>query len=241
MTGDRRLLRLRALVDRIERLPASPRREWMLQEARARLVDVETGDEPRPMRALQEASGASEPPQPGSRVSNGHAVKRPGSTPAPVAAPRGRPRPEAPSREQPLPVSAPPASPGRTPARPSSAPRSCCGSRMRRTSRSPGRAMARPGTHRGGEGCAAERVRAAGRRRADGCSGLRPIAPAALDQRMVEHRVGRRPRGRRRRPCSKRPDGRRARCRSGSGSARRRPRAACRRPRTCGVLRRCRG
>jgi len=78
----------------------------MLQEARARLADVETGDEPRPMRALQEAS---EPPQPGSRVSGGHAVKRSGSTPAAVAAPRGRPRPEAPIREQPQPVSAPPA------------------------------------------------------------------------------------------------------------------------------------
>jgi len=77
----------------------------MLQEARGRLVDVETGDEPRPMRPLQEASGASEPPQPGSRVSHGRAVKRSSSAPAGVAAPRGRPPLEAPIPEQPLPVS----------------------------------------------------------------------------------------------------------------------------------------
>jgi len=79
----------------------------MLQEARARLVDVETGVEPRPMRTLQDASVASDPPQPGSRVSHGRAPKRPSSTPAPVAASRGRPQLEAPVRGQPLPVSAP--------------------------------------------------------------------------------------------------------------------------------------
>src|SRR6188472_3743815 len=79
----------------------------MLQEARARLVDVETGVEPRPMRTPQEASEASEAPQPGSRVSRGRAVKRPSSAPSRVAASRGRPKLEAPIREQPLPVSTP--------------------------------------------------------------------------------------------------------------------------------------
>ena len=44
----------------------------------------------------------------GSRVSDGRAVKRSSSTPAPVAAPRGRPQAEAPIREEPQPVSAPP-------------------------------------------------------------------------------------------------------------------------------------
>ena len=52
-SGDR-LTQLRALVDRLERLPASTRRDWMLQEARSRMVDVETGDKPRPMRTLHE-------------------------------------------------------------------------------------------------------------------------------------------------------------------------------------------
>jgi hypothetical protein len=53
----------------------------MLQEARARMVDVETGVEPRPMRTIEE-----EPPgPPASRVSVGRAVKRPSAKPAPVA------------------------------------------------------------------------------------------------------------------------------------------------------------
>ena len=79
----------------------------MLQEARVRLVDVETGDEPRPMRTLQDASAASEPPQPASRVPYRRAVKRSRPTPAPVAVSRDRPRLEAPTPEQPPPVSAP--------------------------------------------------------------------------------------------------------------------------------------
>ena len=54
MAPDRRLERLRDLLARLERLPASAQREWMLQEVRARLVDVETGAEPHPMRALHE-------------------------------------------------------------------------------------------------------------------------------------------------------------------------------------------
>jgi hypothetical protein len=47
-----RLTRLRALAERVERLPAAPRRQWMLSEARARVVDVETGEAPRGMRPL---------------------------------------------------------------------------------------------------------------------------------------------------------------------------------------------
>src|SRR3954469_2484164 len=42
-----RLKRLRTLVAKLERLPASTQREWMLTEARARMVDVETGEVPR--------------------------------------------------------------------------------------------------------------------------------------------------------------------------------------------------
>jgi len=107
MAPDRRLTRLRALVDRIERLPASPRREWMLQEARARVVDIETGAEPRPMRTLDEEPPAPPPDPPAAGASNGRAVKRRKPKPAPVAAPRARPQPEAPARQVPLPVSEP--------------------------------------------------------------------------------------------------------------------------------------
>jgi hypothetical protein len=105
MALDRRLTRLRALVDRIERLPASPRREWMLQEARARVVDIETGVEPRPMRMLDEEPPAPPPEPPASGGSNGRAAKRRRPKPAPVAAPRARPHPEVPARQVPPPVS----------------------------------------------------------------------------------------------------------------------------------------
>ena len=80
MASERRLTQLRVLVDRLERLPASPRRDWMLQEARSRMVDVETGDEPRPMRTLHD-----EPPElPRSGDGNGRAVRRPRPRPAPA-------------------------------------------------------------------------------------------------------------------------------------------------------------
>ena len=52
MADESRLAQLRALVARLERLPASPRREWMLEEARARMVDVETGFPSETMRPL---------------------------------------------------------------------------------------------------------------------------------------------------------------------------------------------
>ena len=81
-SGDR-LTQLRTLVDRLERLPASRRRDWMLQEARSRLVDVETGDEPRPMRTLDDEPSE----RPGTRVGNGRAVKRPSSKPSPAGVP----------------------------------------------------------------------------------------------------------------------------------------------------------
>jgi hypothetical protein len=51
----------------------------MLQEARARMVDVETGEEPRPMRTLDEEPPARPPDPPGSRVGNRRAAKRPSS------------------------------------------------------------------------------------------------------------------------------------------------------------------
>ena len=47
-----RLHQLRRLLDRLERMPASADRDWMLAEVRGRAVDVETGIAPAPIRAL---------------------------------------------------------------------------------------------------------------------------------------------------------------------------------------------
>jgi hypothetical protein len=47
-----RLDRLRGLLDRVGRMPASADRDWTLAQVRARVVDVETGTPPSPMRAL---------------------------------------------------------------------------------------------------------------------------------------------------------------------------------------------
>ena len=104
MDGDRRLTQLRALIARLERLPESPRREWMLQEARARMVDVETGYEPRPMRSL-----AEEPAPP----DQARTVKRPSPQAAPAVTPH-RPLPPEPS-PAPAPPRSPSPEPGTTP------------------------------------------------------------------------------------------------------------------------------
>ena len=79
----------------------------MLQEARARIVDVETGAEERPLRALADEPPPREPPP--SRASDDRAAKRPSREPAPVVPPRARPQPGAPSR------AAPPSTPVREP------------------------------------------------------------------------------------------------------------------------------
>jgi hypothetical protein len=47
-----RLDLLRELLDRLERMPASASRDRTLADVRARVVDVETGTPPTPMRAL---------------------------------------------------------------------------------------------------------------------------------------------------------------------------------------------
>jgi hypothetical protein len=52
MNDHGRLDHLRRLLDRLERMPASAHRDWMLAEVRRRRVDVETGTAPAPMRAL---------------------------------------------------------------------------------------------------------------------------------------------------------------------------------------------
>jgi hypothetical protein len=50
MSDGTRLQRLHLVRARLERLPASAHRDWMLSEVRARAVDVETGAQPRSMR-----------------------------------------------------------------------------------------------------------------------------------------------------------------------------------------------
>jgi len=50
--GDDRLKRLKDLVERLERLPASPERDRVLGEVRARAVDVDTGEETSPMKVV---------------------------------------------------------------------------------------------------------------------------------------------------------------------------------------------
>lgn len=99
MASDRRLDRLRVLVGRLERLPESVRREWMLAEVRARMVDVETGSTPQAIRPLDPDSGGPPLAPQGSRVRNGGAVKRPSSKPGPATVPRRRAQPQTPISE----------------------------------------------------------------------------------------------------------------------------------------------
>jgi hypothetical protein len=77
---DRRLARLRALVLRLERMPASTDRDWMLTEARARMADVETGDVPRALR----------PRDPDEEARLAHSMEGP----PPMRRPRPRPVPK---------------------------------------------------------------------------------------------------------------------------------------------------
>jgi hypothetical protein len=54
MATGRRIKRLKDMVDRIERLPASEDRDRLLSEVRSRAVDVDTGVTPRAMLPLRE-------------------------------------------------------------------------------------------------------------------------------------------------------------------------------------------
>jgi hypothetical protein len=83
---DTRLDRLRALAGRLERLPASAERDWVIKEVRARAADVETGDASRAMRAF-DAGAAAEVAKP--RADGRRRERRP--TPALTA-----PKPAAP-------------------------------------------------------------------------------------------------------------------------------------------------
>jgi hypothetical protein len=93
MNDRQRLDQLRALLARLERLPTSTEQEWMLSEARARAVDVETGVRPRPMRPLNadkapDMLATAEPRLPASRPSRATTRRR-----APIGPPPWRAMP----------------------------------------------------------------------------------------------------------------------------------------------------
>ena len=95
-----RLCQLEALLARLERMPASVGRDWMLAEVRGRAVDVETGMPPTPMRALpNEEPPTAEQDAPRAEV----APRR-----APVKRPRRAPSHHAPRARVVTPVSMPP-------------------------------------------------------------------------------------------------------------------------------------
>ena len=70
------------------------------------MADVETGDEPRPMRTLNEEPPARPLDPPRSGGGNGRAVKRPSSNPAAAEKP-GRPQAEVAAQQVPPSVPAP--------------------------------------------------------------------------------------------------------------------------------------
>src|SRR4051812_35541869 len=112
MFADDRLIRLRALVAELERLPASPKTEWMLAEARARMVDVETGERPRALRPLTGNPPDGDPGRSATETADASPVKRP-------ARQRAKPARDVPAR----PPSAVTASgKGEAPPRPAAAP-----------------------------------------------------------------------------------------------------------------------
>jgi hypothetical protein len=88
-----RLGQLGGLLARLERMPASAGRDWMLAEVRGRAVDVETGMAPTPLRALPrdeaQASLAAEQAPRADQAPPPAPVKRPRTTPS-RRAPRGR-------------------------------------------------------------------------------------------------------------------------------------------------------
>lgn len=78
-----RIKRLKDLVDRLERLPASPDRDRVLMEARSRAVDLDTGETPRamPVRQPTPAPIAHKPP---TRQRPAGAARRVPCAPAPA-------------------------------------------------------------------------------------------------------------------------------------------------------------
>jgi hypothetical protein len=102
MTDHDRLAQLRVLVERLEGMPASPDRDWMLAEVRSRAVDIDTGTAPRPMRALEsgttlepEAVAPKRPLKVAPRAPAKPVVQRRVAPRIPAPAPRPAPEPAA--------------------------------------------------------------------------------------------------------------------------------------------------
>ena len=92
MQDHERLNQLRVMRDRLDRLDASPERDWMLSEVRRRAVDLESEGRASPLRPLVRESEAELEPAP--------------EPPPVVKRAASRPRPQPPQRvvATPLPV-----------------------------------------------------------------------------------------------------------------------------------------
>ena len=90
-----RLRQIRVIRERLERLPASAERDWMLGEVRRRAVDVESGSRAVPLRPLIPDAGEPEPaPKPVPRRPKPPRVVATVAPSLPVAAPSTAPLPE---------------------------------------------------------------------------------------------------------------------------------------------------
>jgi hypothetical protein len=86
-----RLHQIRALRERLERLPASPQRDRILRDVRSRAVDIESGMPAAPMRPAVEEDEAllAEPPR---ATPAGPVRRRPERRPTPASTQRARAR-----------------------------------------------------------------------------------------------------------------------------------------------------
>ena len=80
-----RLERLQELVGRLERLPSSADRDWMLEEIRGRAVDIDTGVKPASLRTLPRGEADAE-----RRAVSTPSAPAPRRTPAAAKPPRRR-------------------------------------------------------------------------------------------------------------------------------------------------------
>jgi hypothetical protein len=80
----KRVERLKDLVDRLERLPASPDRDRVLSEVRSRAVDLDTGVTPRAMLPVREPAPPPILPRPPKRDMAGSITRMAPPPPAPA-------------------------------------------------------------------------------------------------------------------------------------------------------------
>jgi hypothetical protein len=80
----KRVERLKDLVERLERLPASPDRDRVLSEVRSRAVDLDTGVTPRAMLPVREPARPPVLPKPPKRDRASSITRTKPPRPAPV-------------------------------------------------------------------------------------------------------------------------------------------------------------